>query len=171
VFHIFRAASHTRAEDSLNEIADMIQKLGPVVVAADEANGGASTSRQLRVELQRRAPNATYIEKFYDLVYGAGNSKPQRTPYESFRYVVSRTAAIGRIVGLVKSRKIRFPKLSACCNALEDLWSIRAEPDDNNRRIKYTKEPGKTDDLVHALAYAQEVAVLAAQGAIRYGIM
>ncbi len=51
------------------------------------------------------------------------------------------------------------------------LTEIEEEPDDNNRRIKYTKESGKTDDLVHALAYAQEVAVLAAQRAIRYGIM
>jgi phage terminase large subunit GpA-like protein len=136
----------------LQQVAQRCRQFQVQHLAADGGGNGQVYNRLLVREL---ANSLHFCSMYYSTEKGQG---PVRDGV-LWRWTIERSQAIGALFTRIKAKLLSFPRVVESGTFLDELTCELAEYDEVMRCTKYTKPENERDDALHAIVYAESLAL------------
>lgn len=131
--------------DQVEEIADIVNRSGARILAADRG-GGHHANSHLR--------NKLTWTKVHEIEYHPKVTKGMYFNDKSRTWITDRTRALAGIIIDIKTQAIEFPAWGVMGSTMfPDLLTLTCKYNEGNRAYQVLRGKGQTDDFSHALCY------------------
>jgi hypothetical protein len=139
----------------LKQVAERCRQFHVQQIAVDGNGNGHVYNRRLSRTLEQgsQRPNV------WAIYYATGPSQAPQRDGILWRWSIERSQVIGALFTRIKDKLLSFPRVAESGSFLDELTCELAEYDNEMRCVKYTKPENERDDALHAIVYAESLAL------------